>query len=800
MKTKARLRNILKKRLVILDGATGTELQKRGMPSGVSPELWALENRDVMASIHRDYFRAGSDIIYACTFGANPIKLAEYGVQNAIKVNQKLAELARESSPKNGFVAGDIGSTGRFVKPFGKLEFEQAVKIFKEQIRGLMDGGVDLFVIETMMDIQEARAALIAVKELTDLFTIVTMTFEKSGRTLGGTDPASALITLQSLGADAVGCNCSTGPSGMMPFIMEMKPLATVPLVAKPNAGLPQMVNGKTVYSMSPKDFASYAKEFAANGVNFIGGCCGTTPAHIAQVKKAIRNKRPVYPVRKSLGALSSAQRAVVLDPKRPLAILGERINPTGKKILQEELRQGKTALIRELAREQEEKGATLLDVNVGAPNINEVKVLNDIVSFLSASTSLPLVLDSSNPDAIESALRVYPGRALINSLSGEKKKIEKLLPVAAKYGAMFILLPLSEKNIPEMAEKRIRLVQDIYNKSKKHGFTKDDFIVDGLVMAASSNPRSPIETLKVISWCTNEFGCRTVIGLSNVSFGLPQRKWINSSFLAQAMFCGLTMAIANPSSEELMNIKKAGDALLGKDIDAREYIRHFSQRSLSEHKNIPVSPSNPSMRVYRAIIEGNRENISDCISQALSSGIKPQNLVNDVMIPAITHVGDLYDRKEYFLPQLIAGAEAMKKGFQELEPLLKKGKSEKRKGKVILLATVKGDIHDIGKNIVALMLKNHGFSVIDLGKDISAKDIVKEIKRCRPSAVGLSALMTTTMVNIKDVIALARKEGLKCPFIIGGAVVTRSFAESVGASYAKDGVEAVRVAKKLKK
>ncbi|MFH1238697.1 MAG: homocysteine S-methyltransferase family protein, partial [bacterium] len=699
---------LLKKQVVILDGATGTELQKRGMPAGVCPEIWSLENPQVIQAVHRDYQKAGADIVYACTFGANRLKLRQYGRYNALDVNKQLALLAKKAVENKALVAGDIGSTGKFIEPFGALGFEEAVSIFKEQVKGLLQGGVDLFVIETMMDIQEARAALIAVKELTDKFTIVTMTYEKDGRTLNGTDPVSALITLQSLGAEAVGCNCSTGPKDMIPFIELMKPYATVPLVAKPNAGMPKLVGATTTYEMGAREFASFGQKFAAQGVNLIGGCCGTTPEHIKELKANIGKTKPVWPLKKSISALTSARKSLVLGSKKPsFVIVGESINPTGRKQLQQELREGKISLIRQLAKDQEANGASLLDVNVGVAGIDEIKTMRNVINLLSVNTELPLVIDSSNPAVTETALRLYPGRALINSISGEKEKLKKLLPIAKKYGAMFILLPLGQKDIPKTFEERKKNIQTIFAEAKKLGFSKDDIVVDGITMAVSSLPGSALETLKTISWVAKTFKANTIVGLSNISFGLPNRSLINSTFLALAKKHGLSMAIANPailanaSNIDPLSVKKAKDVLLNNDKDALGYISHVN-------KTVPVAKKDlktllPEEKIAAAIIEGNRDDIKGFILEAIQIGIAPDKLVNEIMIPAINQVGDLFDKKEYFLPQLIASAEAMEIGFAYLEPHLKKQEEGEAPQTVVLLATVKGDIHDIGKNIVAL-------------------------------------------------------------------------------------------------
>ncbi|MGC9975922.1 MAG: homocysteine S-methyltransferase family protein [Syntrophales bacterium] len=795
---KKRLVNLLKRRILILDGATGTELQKRGMPSGICPEVWCLENPAAIQDIHRAYQKAGSDIIYTCAFGANRLKLGQYGFTNVKEINKQLVVLARRTLGNGALIAGDISSTGHFVEPFGDLVFEEAVEIFKEQIRGLLEGGVDLLVIETMMDIQEARAALIAVKEITDHFVMVTMTYEMNGYTLGGTDPVAALITLQSLGADAVGCNCSTGPEAMLKLIAAMKPYATVPLVAKPNAGMPRLAGNETLYDMGSQEFASWGKELAAAGVNLIGGCCGTTPEHIAALKKRVGKARVISPVRKSVGAVSSARAFKIFDKSSPLLIIGERINPTGKKALQQELLEGKMNIVRQMAKEQETDGADLLDVNVGVHKIDEADTIKKVICLLSTCTALPLVIDSPNTETIKVALRIYPGRALINSISGERRKLKKLLSTASKYGAMFILLPVADNEIPETAARRKRIIKDVFQASRRFGFSKDDVVADGLVMTVASNPGTVKETLSTLAWCRDSFQCRTVLGLSNVSFGMPARKWMNAAFLAMAQATGLAMAIANPADKELMKIKMAGDVFMQKDRDASAYIEHFSEHAATEEVHAMAATATPDQDVYGAILEGNRDNITSLVDNALESGTRPSALLDDIMIPAINRAGQLFDQRKYFLPQLIASAEAMKAALARVEPKLKLGKGESHGKGVIILATVKGDIHDIGKNIVSLMLKNHGYKIVDLGKDVPSNAVIESIRRARPDVVGLSALMTTTMVNMEEVISLARANGYSCPFIVGGAVVTKAYAVSIGAAYAKDGVEAVRVVEQL--
>lgn len=794
--------DFLNQNILILDGATGTELQKRGMPGGVCPEMWVIENPDVIMDIQKDYINAGSNAVYTCTFGGNRIKLSEFGLgDKVVEINKKLAQLSRKAAGEKGLVAGDLAPTGRFVRPFGDMPFEEAVDVYKEQVKGLLEGGVDFFVIETMMDIQEARAALLAVKESCDLPVCVSMTFDESGRTLTGTDSVSALIILQSLGADVVGCNCSTGPQDMIKIIREMKPYAKVPLLAKPNAGLPKLIDGKTRFDMEPEEFGSYIKEFVEAGVNLLGGCCGTSPVYIEQIRKNIEGLKPIPPQPKEICAVASARKTVFVDANEPVVVVGERINPTGKKKLQEELRQGMTSLVRQFAVEQVEKGADILDVNVGMPGIDEKETMVKVVELLSSITDTPLCLDSSSPEVLEAALRIYPGRALINSISAEKVKIEKLLPIAAKYGAAFILLPLGDAGVPKSAGERCKIVEEVFNEASKWGYTKKDVIVDGLVMTVSADQEAAVETLKVIEWCTQSFGCGTIVGLSNVSFGMPERAWINSAFLAMAIGYGLTMAILNPSSDTLMSIKMASDVLKVKDRNSKKYIEHFAALKSDKPQVVEKKDTaSPVEKVYDAVVKGDRENIRKYIDDALKDGTEPSIIVDKYLIPAITHVGDLYDRKEYFLPQLIQSAETMKEAFGILEPLLKKEPVDEKGNKVkVILATVKGDIHDIGKNIVGLMLRNYGFEVYDLGKDVSAEEIVKKAKETNAPIIGLSALMTTTMLEMREVVSLVRQEGLNAKIMIGGAVVNADYAKEIGADgYSEDAYGAVKLASKL--
>ncbi len=794
--------------IMLLDGATGTELQKRGMPRGVCPEEWTADHPDVIKEIQRSYIEAGSDIIYSSTFGGSRIKLAEYGLgDRTVELNRRLAQLSREAAAGTTcLVAGDLAPTGRFIKPLGDMGFEECVDIYKEQVKGLLEGGVDLFVIETMMDIQETRAALIAVKESCDLPVMVSMSYENNQRTLMGTDPVTALITLQSLGADVVGCNCSSGPARMLEIIQKIKPYAKVPLLAKPNAGLPKLIDGKTVFDMGAEEFGMYAEAFAEAGVSLLGGCCGTSPEYIAQLHKSTRGLNPVTVGCKPFSAVTSTRGTVFIDRNGPVVLVGERINPTGKKKLQEEFRQGHTDEALDLAMEQIDNGAAILDVNVGMPGINEKNTMVGLVSQLSTSIAAPLCLDSSSPEVLEAALRIYPGRALINSISNEKVKLEKLLPIAAKYGAMFILLPLGDGGVPETAEGRREMVASVYEQAVKYGYGKEDIVIDGLVMTVSANQEAARETLKLIEWADVEFGCPSIVGLSNVSFGLPERGWVNSAFLAMAIDRGLTMAIANPSTEVMMNIKAAGDVLTVRDLNSSRYIERFAGQAARDSKakadvgTDAAGGRSAGEKIYSAVLKGSKNEIGALIDTALKEGMTASSIVDDFLIPAINKVGEFFNEKTYFLPQLIQSAEAMKAGFDITEPLLvTEGDEAAGPAGVIVLATVKGDIHDIGKNIVGLMLKNYGYKVHDLGKDCGADLIISEAQRTGADIIGLSALMTTTMTEMETVVKLAKEKGLKCRIMIGGAVVDEGYALEIGADgYSADAYGAVLLAGKL--
>lgn len=801
--TRSEFKDLAARHILRLDGATGTELAKRGMPAGVCPEAWILDHPDAILDVQRSYAAAGSDIVYAPTFGANPLKLAEFGLEERTEeLNRELAKLSRRALPPDRYVFGDIAPTGKLIEPYGELAFEETVELYKRQIRALLASeSLDGFAIETMMDLQEARAALIAVRELSDLPTIVTLTFEPGGRTLTGVHPVSALVTLQSLGTDAFGCNCSTGPEAMAEIIRELKPYAEIPLVAKPNAGMPHLVDGVTKFDLAPKPFAQAALALVDAGANLIGGCCGTSPEHIRELNATLGNSlpRPIVPEKR--GVVASPGRFRRLAPEEPFALVGERINPTGKKALQAELRSGSLELVKQFAREQNEQGAALLDVNFGLSGIDEAGMMRRAIGQLVLTVDTPLCIDSTNPKAVEAGLRLYPGRALFNSISLEEERIRAILPIAAKYGAMLVLLPLTDQGIPATAEERMQVLAKIAGHARKYGYHSADFVADALIMTISANPEAAAISLDFIEACRRRAELATICGLSNVSFGLPSRAVVNQTFLGMAIGRGLTSAIANPAAPGILDTIAAADALTGRDSRLERYINRFA--ALPAQGNSPVPESKPTEpqtlpeRLYDAVLRGRRGEALKLLDEVIASGTKPGVIVDEILIPAITEVGNRFERKEYFLPQLMQSASAMQKAMEKLEPLLEEG-GGRGDGPVFVLATVKGDIHDIGKNIVALLLKNHNFRVIDLGKDVPAETIVETAIREKAKLIGLSALMTTTMPQMKVVIDLARERGLDIPVLVGGAAVDENFAESIGAVYGADAMAAVRNAKRL--
>ena len=837
--TREKFIDFTKDHIIYLDGATGSNLVKAGMPSGVCPEQWILEHREVMLQLQKEYVQAGTNILYAPTFTANRVKLAEYHLEkNMSSMIHDLVAISKEAAASTPghpvYVAGDITMTGEQLRPMGKMELEDLIAIYKEQILCLVDAGADLLVVETMMSLAETRAALIAAKEVCDLPVIATLTFEADGRILFGTDAKTAAVVLESLGASAIGANCSTGPAQMEGIISDMVSVTMIPIIAKPNAGLPFLdENGTTCYNMEAEEFTEEMQVLVNVGATILGGCCGTTPEFIRQlhdrfgtVAQATATRRP-----EGIRYLTSERITHSFGLEDGFFVVGERINPTGKKALQAQLREGNFEKVIQFAEEQETCGAKVLDINMGMSGIDEKLCMLRALEEVSGVTNLPLSLDSSYVEVLEAALRNYPGRALVNSVSLETEKFEKLLPIVAKYGAMFILLPLSDAGLPKDIEEKKEIIHKIYDRALSLGMRKEDIVVDGLVATVGANPKAALETLETIRYCKSN-GFATICGLSNISFAMPERGFVNTAFLTLAIQSGLTMAIANPSQEMLMSCALATDLLLNKEEAALRYIeyaggvkerREEKEAELSrklalleqqgtkadstDNTEVPsavtASKDTPQInemqeKLKTAVLKGNRNGIVKITNEALESGEKPVELLNQVLLPAINLVGEYFDQGKYFLPQLIASAEAMKNSIEVLEPLLQTGNSGEEMP-VVVIATVEGDIHDIGKNLVALMLKNHGFHVIDLGKDVPQAKILETAKEHHAEFIALSALMTTTMQRMREIVAAAKQEGIIAKIIIGGAVITQEYADEIGADgYSKDAADAVKLAKSL--
>ena len=798
------LRKQIQEGFFILDGATGSNLQKAGMKSGECPEQWILNHPDIFIDLQKKYIEAGSDAVYAPTFTSTRVKLDEYGlgakqreyVGRLVGLSKQAVEESR--TDRKIYVLGDISMTGLQIQPLGTMPFEELVDIYKEQVTLSVEAGVDGFVIETMMSLQEARAAVLAVKESCDLPVFVTMTFQEDGRTLYGTSPETAMVVLQEMGVDAVGINCSTGPDKMVDAVKSMKRYAKVPVIVKPNAGLPALVDGETVYDMGPDEFARAMKKLAEAGATVLGGCCGTTPEHIRCLKEALKEQmfKPLVPARER--TLTTERNVTSISLDGTFTIVGERINPTGKKALQEQLRQGQLDLVVEMAEEQVEKGARILDVNMGMNGIDEKEMMLKAVQELTMTVDVPLSIDSSYVEVVEQALRIYPGRALINSISLETEKFEKLIPIARKYGAMFILLPLSNEGLPKDLDEKIRIIDTIVASAKDHGLSTQDIVVDGLVATIGANKRAALEVFETIRYCKEELGVATICGLSNISFGLPERVFVNTAFLTVAISQGLTMAIANPSQTLLTNAALATDLLLNKEEADLRYIEGVSKTEVVTASQGGSSTQIDGHPLYVAVVKGKDAKITQLVEEELKQGVEPETLIDSHLIPAINYVGELFEQKKYFLPQLIASAETMKKAVEILEPLLE-AKRQGEKLATIVMATVKGDIHDIGKNLVVLMLKNYGYDVIDLGKDVETDEILQTAIEKDAKVIGLSALMTTTMMEMKTVVDRAKEMGVKAKIVIGGAVVTQDFADEIGADgYSSDAREAVKVVSRL--
>ena len=786
----------LGKKILFLDGGMGTLLQEKGLLPGELPETWNIKRKEIVADIHRQYFEAGSDIVLTNTFGANAIKfhddcydLREIVEQAILNVHEGAKKCNKDR--KDYCVALDIGPTGKLLEPMGDLSFDDAYNTYAEIVRYGKNAGVDLIHIETMSDTYELKAAVLAAKENADLPIFATMIFNENGKLLTGGDVPSVIAMLEGLRVDAVGLNCGMGPKQMLPILKEIREYTSLPIIVKANAGLPKQKNGETYYDISPEEFANAMEEIVEEGGCIIGGCCGTTPKHISAMKKVCGYKEIKFPEKKNDTIVSSYGKAVVFGEK-PI-IIGERINPTGKSKMKQALKENHLDYLLKEAITQQEKGADILDVNVGLPDINEPEMMKKVIPEIQSVTNLPLQIDTVNVTALEGAMRLYNGKPMINSVTGKQESMDTVFPLVKKYGGVVVGLTLDEEGIPKTAKGRLAIAKKIIREAAKYGIDKKDIVIDVLTMTISSEPEGARTTLTALEMVKEICGVHTVLGVSNISFGLPARPIINANFYTMAMQKGLSAGIINPSSEAMMNSYYAYCALMNLDENCEKYISNCT----SQEKEIkPLT----TITLKTAIERGLREEASQSVKELLKEE-KPLDIINSYLIPALDTVGKGFEKGTVFLPQLLMSAEAAKESFAILkEELSKTGQTDEKKEKVIL-ATVKGDIHDIGKNIVKVLLENYSFDVIDLGKDVLPEKIVETTKEQNVKLVGLSALMTTTVVSMEETIKQLRKEVPDCKVMVGGAVLNQEYADMIGADfYGKDAMQSVYYAQKILK
>ena len=793
-----------KDHLVYLDGGMGTLLQARGLGPGELPERWNLSHPEVIRAIHRAYYDAGSHVVSANTFGANGLKFDGEELEAIVHSALDNARAAREESrgSQEKFIALDIGPTGRLLKPYGDLDFEDAVALFAQVVRLGVRYGADLILIETMNDSYETKAALLAAKENSDLPVFVSNAYGADGKLMTGADPAAMVAMLEGMGADAIGVNCSLGPRALAPVVEKYLQYASVPVLLKPNAGMPREEGGRAVYDVSPEEFAEESAALVEKGVRLAGGCCGTTPEYIAALVGRTRDisPRPVEP--KEISWVSSYTHAVRFG-QGPV-LIGERINPTGKKRFQQALREGDMDYVLSEGIRQQERGAHILDVNVGLPDLDEPAVLARTAGELQAVLDLPLQIDTSDPAAMERALRRYNGKAMVNSVNGKEESMAAVFPLVKKYGGVVVALTLDEDGIPDTAEGRLRVAEKILDRAARYGIGKKDIIFDTLAMAVSAAPDAALVTLEALELIRTRLGCGTSLGVSNVSFGLPGRSAINANFFALALGRGLSAAILNPDSADMMRAYHACRALLGWDENCAGYVAFAATDVPAAPQKAAAAPAAPAAgpegesALQRAIVKGLREQ-AGALARELLRTVAPLDLVREEVIPALNLVGKGFEDKTIYLPQLLMSAEAAKAAFEEVKAAMPPEAGAGEGGCPVVIATVHGDIHDIGKNIVRLLLENYGFAVSDLGKDVPPEAVVAEVRRLHAPLVGLSALMTTTVPAMEETIRQLRIQAPWCKAVVGGAVLNQAYADRIGADrYARDAMETVRYAQEV--
>lgn len=786
--------NILGNTHLYFDGAMGTVLQNRGLKLGEVPEMFNITHAEVIEEIHRAYLLAGSNFISTNTFGANRYKLehTDYTVEEMIMKATQIAKKAKADFP-NTYIALDIGSTGKMLEPVGDITFDELYDVFKEQVIAGEKAGCDVILFETFTDIYELKAGVLAAKENTNLPIFATMSFEENGRTFFGTSIESMILTLEGLGVDVLGVNCSLGPKQLKPIIEKIVQTAHIPVMVQPNAGLPVMEEGKMHYDITSNEFADYALEFAQMGILILGGCCGTSPEYIAKMVEKVKTSTYIKPNIPRRTGICSASQAVYFDDT---VVIGERLNPTGKKMLQAALRKEDMDYVLREAIKQQEQGAHILDVNMGLPDIDEVSMLKRAVMEVQGVVNLPLQIDSSHVGALEEACRIYNGKPLINSVNGKKSSLEAILPIAKKYGACILGLTLDERGIPDTAEERLEVAKRIVDAALAIGIPKEDIFIDCLVVTASAQQELVKETLKAVRLVKEELGVKTVLGVSNVSFGLPNRPIINKTMLTAALMQGLDAPIMNPGDTGMMEAIAAFRVLMGKDMNAKDYIEKYSNVETTEAK----TNQSGHMSIEEAIRKGLKEEAREEVNTLLTSK-SALDIIEGHIVPALDEVGKLYEAQKIFLPQLIKSAEAAKAAFERLqkEMVTDINSNENVSKTKVILATVYGDIHDIGKNIVKVIMENYNFEVIDLGKDVPTEKVLEAIEKWDIKIIGLSALMTTTVASMKDTIKAVKEKYDDVRVIVGGAVLTEELAQYVEADfYAKDAMETVRIATDL--
>lgn len=781
------IRDFIKNNIVYLDGGMGTLLQKSGLQPGELPERWNISHPEVIKEIHKSYYDSGSNIVNTNTFGANSLKFGTDELSEIIYHAVKNADEARKASSgkQEKFIALDVGPTGKLLKPLGDLDFEDAVKAFAEVISLGVKYGVDLITIETMNDSYETKAAVLAAKENSDLPIIVTNAYGENGRLMTGADPAVMAAMLEGMGVDAIGANCSLGPKQLMGVMDELLKYCSVPVAFKPNAGLPKSDGKVTYYDVDAEEFAQDIKLAVANGVRIVGGCCGTTPEYIKKVCELTRDMRPKEIEKKTYSVCTSYNKAVFFGEK-PI-LIGERINPTGKKRFKQALLENDIGYILQEAVNQQTKGVHVLDVNVGLPGIDEAQMLTNSVCELQCVTDLPLQIDSSDPVAMESALRRYNGKAMINSVNGKEENLNAIFPLVKKYGGFVVALTLDEKGIPSTVDGRMKIARKILLTAALYGINKKDIIFDPLAMTVSADKMSAVTTLETVKKITEQLGCNTSLGVSNVSFGLPSRDLVNAAFFTTAMENGLSAAIMNPYSERMMEAYYSFNVVKGLDENCMDFINFASQQEVQ-----PTAKQESSLTLKEAIEKGLKEKASE-ITTAMLGNSAPLDIVNAHVIPALDNVGKRFEEKKLFLPQLLMSAEAAKASFEVIKATMSADGSSVKKGSIVI-ATVHGDIHDIGKNIVKLLLENYGYNVIDLGKNVPPETVLRAVTDNHAPLVGLSALMTTTVPAMEETVKLIKENAPWCKTVVGGAVLTQDYADKIGADkYAADAMETVR-------